>query len=211
MGAVRGHGDFRFRSGPAPGRRRTTQLPAQRGRRLSGQRHPPVSTGGLAGKATACLAIGLSPAVVGGTGYRRDPQILGVFNASCYCWSVRSLANLRLAPFQLLAAEAAVFVERDHLWQMRMLARLAECQPRDANVLMATRHQLVELGHAASEAQAIAWWEDLTAAGGEGMVVKPVAAVVSVPRSLIQPALKCRGREYLRMGPIFETGPVSIV
>lgn len=132
--------------------------------------------------------------------YRRRAQNVEKYVSAYrrYCWPVRSLADLRLAPFQLLAAEGAVFVERDHVWQMRLLARLAECQP-GGNVLIATRHQLVELGDAASEAQAVAWWSDLTAAGGEGMVVKPVAAVVSGQRGLVQPALKCRGKEYLRI------------
>ena len=44
-----------------------------------------------------------------------------------------------------------------------------------------------------------AWWEELTEAGGEGMVVKPLAFVATRPRGLVQPAVKCRGREYLRI------------
>jgi protein phosphatase len=133
--------------------------------------------------------------------YRRRQQNVARYAAAYrrYCWPVQSLADLRLAPFQLLAAEAAVFVERDHEWQMRTLARLADCQPGGTAILIATRHLVVELDDGASEAQAITWWEELTAAGGEGMVVKPVAAVVSGDRGLVQPALKCRGREYLRI------------
>jgi len=35
--------------------------------------------------------------------------------------------------------------------------------------------------------------------GGEGMVVKPLEFVARGKRGLIQPAVKCRGREYLRI------------
>ena len=51
----------------------------------------------------------------------------------------------------------------------------------------------------ASEEAASAWWEEMTAAGGEGMVVKPMPFVASGTRGLVQPAVKCRGREYLRI------------
>ena len=43
------------------------------------------------------------------------------------------------------------------------------------------------------------WWEDLTSRGGEGMVVKPLEFVVRGRRGLTQPAIKCRGPEYLRI------------
>jgi len=38
-----------------------------------------------------------------------------------------------------------------------------------------------------------------TASGGEGMVVKPYDFIVKNGRELLQPAVKCRGREYLRI------------
>ncbi len=53
--------------------------------------------------------------------------------------------------------------------------------------------------HAASQAEGIAWWTGLTERGGEGMVVKPLEFVQRGPRGLAQPAVKCRGREYLRI------------
>lgn len=43
------------------------------------------------------------------------------------------------------------------------------------------------------------WWEELTARGGEGIVVKPLGFLALGRRGLAQPALKCRGREYLRI------------
>jgi protein phosphatase len=39
----------------------------------------------------------------------------------------------------------------------------------------------------------------LTDHGGEGMVLKPFEFVVRGRRGLVQPAIKCRGREYLRI------------
>src|SRR5262249_1191233 len=45
----------------------------------------------------------------------------------------------------------------------------------------------------------IRWWEELVASGGEGMVVKPLEFVSKGRKGLAQPAVKIRGREYLRI------------
>ena len=45
----------------------------------------------------------------------------------------------------------------------------------------------------------VRWWEELTGRGGEGMVVKPLDFIARSSRGLVQPAVKCRGREYLRI------------
>lgn len=110
-----------------------------------------------------------------------------------YCWPVRSLADLRLAPFHLLATEGAVHADKPHSWHLATLGRLAD------PILIATRHQSVDLTLPESEADAVRWWEDLTGAGGEGMVVKPAGFTVRGSRGWAQPAIKCRGREYLRI------------
>jgi protein phosphatase len=111
---------------------------------------------------------------------------------------VNSTNDLRLAPFHLLASEGAVHADKDHIWHMRTLARLAETA--DAKpVLIATPHVGVDLNDPQSCEAAIAWWTELTARGGEGMVIKPLDFVVRGRRGLIQPAVKCRGREYLRI------------
>ncbi|MBW8726910.1 MAG: hypothetical protein JF625_17410 [Inquilinus limosus] len=46
----------------------------------------------------------------------------------------------------------------------------------------------------------------MTAAGGEGMVVKPRDFTARGPKGLVQPAVKVRGREYLRIiyGPEYD-------
>jgi len=113
-----------------------------------------------------------------------------------YCWPVASLADLELAPFHVLATESAVHVDNDHAWHLDVIARL--CGAADG-VLLATAHREVDLASSSDEARATAWWEELTSAGGEGMVVKPRDFVVTRGGRLVQPAIKCRGREYLRI------------
>lgn len=112
-----------------------------------------------------------------------------------YCWEINGLEGVRIAPFHLLATEGATYFDRDHLWHMTELARLAEADP----IFLATSHRMVDLLDPDSCASATAWWEELTANGGEGMVVKPLDFVVRGTRGFAQPAVKCRGREYLRI------------
>ena len=59
----------------------------------------------------------------------------------------------------------------------------------------------------ASDVQSgIDWWERLTGTGGEGMVIKPLDFVFRGRKGLTQPAVKCRGTEYLRIiyGPNYD-------
>jgi protein phosphatase len=112
-----------------------------------------------------------------------------------YCWTVQSLDDFRLAPFHLLATRLGVHVDQDHLWHMATLQRLAEHD----DLLMATNHRLVSLSDVAGVQNAIGWWETLTGSGGEGMVVKPREFIARGRRGLLQPAVKCRGPEYLRI------------
>ncbi len=114
-----------------------------------------------------------------------------------YCWPVASIADLRLAPFHMLATERAVHVDRSHEWHMANASAI--CAADDSGVLLATPHRTVELTDTASEEAATSWWEELTERGGEGMVVKPLSFVARGRRGLAQPAVKCRGREYLRI------------
>jgi protein phosphatase len=113
-----------------------------------------------------------------------------------YCWPVSSVADLRLAPFQILAAEGAVHALRPHAWHLECLGRLCD---RDPGTFRRTAAVTARLGGEESEAAAITWWHELTAGGGEGMVVKPAGVVHRGPRGLAQPGIKCRGPEYLRL------------
>jgi protein phosphatase len=113
-----------------------------------------------------------------------------------YCWSVSTVDDLRLAPFHILATEGAVHVDKDHTWHME---RASELCAGAGPVLMTTAHRIVDVTDAESIAGGVAWWEEMTARGGEGMVVKPLSFVARGRRGLIQPAVKCRGPEYLRI------------
>jgi len=141
-----------------------------------------------------------------------------------YCWPVDTLAAVRVAPFQLLATEGAVYHDRPHLWHLTLADRLAAARP---DLIVTTRRLPVDAADPESTAAATRWWEDLTAAGGEGMVVKPAANLPTLPNPrspdrpgaapdrpgaapdgpdsaphrhpLPQPGLKVRGRDYLRL------------
>jgi protein phosphatase len=113
-----------------------------------------------------------------------------------YCWTVRSLLDLKLAPFHLLASEGAVHTDKDHQWHMTILGKLADA---DREILLATPHKIVNLQASDEVSAAVQWWEDLTGSGGEGMVVKPFQFVARNKRGLVQPAVKCRGKEYRRI------------
>ena len=112
-----------------------------------------------------------------------------------YCWPVESLEDYKLAPFHLLASEGKVHTDKDHVWHMETLKTLCE----DDAILVATPYRVLDLGDEAEIESAVLWWEELTAKGGEGMVVKPLDFVVRGEKGLVQPAVKCRGREYLRI------------
>ena len=114
-----------------------------------------------------------------------------------YCWHVQSVADLKLAPFHLLATEGAVYFDKDHLWHMEMLSKL--CQNSEDNPLFATSYGMVNVTDDTNQAEAICRWEELTEQGGEGTVIKPLDFIVQGKRGLVQPAVKCRGREYLRI------------
>jgi protein phosphatase len=120
-----------------------------------------------------------------------------------YCWRVDSLDGLKLAPFHLLATEGSVHTDKDHVWHMNTLAHICHTDP---SLLLATPFEVIGVTDADSQARGSAWWMELTGGGGEGMVVKPRAYIFKGPKGLIQPALKCRGREYLRIiyGPDYD-------
>jgi protein phosphatase len=113
-----------------------------------------------------------------------------------YCWPVQSLDDLKLAPFHLLASEGHVYFDRDHLWHMETLASLCAASPQ---LLLATTNRKVDLVDNASQQGAINWWTEHTERGGEGMVVKPLHFIAKGRKGFVQPGVKCRGREYLRI------------
>ncbi|MBF0261213.1 MAG: polynucleotide kinase-phosphatase [Magnetococcales bacterium] len=105
-------------------------------------------------------------------------------------------SGLRVAPFHLLASEGKVHDDQTHLWHLSKLSRLAEALP---DLVTTTAFKPVDLHSERACAEATDWWQALTAAGGEGMVVKPATFVTSGSKGMLQPAIKCRGPEYLRL------------
>ena len=124
-----------------------------------------------------------------------------------YCWDTDGLNGIRYAPFHLMATEGKTYFDRDHDWHIATLTGLVPHSP----LLMATESRRVSVENEESCAEGAAWWQELTDAGGEGMVVKPLAFIVRGERGLIQPAVKVRGREYLRIiyGPEY-TAPENL-
>ena len=138
--------------------------------------------------------------------YRQESAQQFVAAYRHYCWPVESLDDFKLAPFHLLATEGRVHVGQNHQWHMETLAR--SCV-RDSQLLLATPHRLVDVTDPVQVDEASAWWTELTELGGEGMVVKPLDFITKGKKGLIQPAVKCRGREYLRIiyGPDYTSEP----
>ena len=114
-----------------------------------------------------------------------------------YVHPVQGLSGLGFAPFAIVAADGQVTARRDNRWQLAECDRLAGGDPN--GFVTRTERVEVELGDPSSVAAASGWWEALTACEGEGMVVKPIEPVTHGPKGLVQPALKCRGYEYLRL------------
>ena len=113
-----------------------------------------------------------------------------------YCWDVDGTDGIEIAPFQILAAEGEVLARRPHRWHLEQLDALAEHAPA---MLRRTRRRFVDLGDEAAVQQATDWWHSLTGGGAEGVVVKPAEPVATTGRGFVQPGVKVRGREYLRI------------
>ena len=115
-----------------------------------------------------------------------------------YCWSTEGLDGVRIAPFQILAVRGRSLASVPHDEQLAWLDRLVEHDP--TGLLQVTRRLVVDTGDEASVRAGVDWWLEMTGRGGEGMVVKPLGALVRDEKGrLVQPGIKVRGREYLRI------------
>ncbi|MFI1016420.1 polynucleotide kinase-phosphatase [Streptomyces sp. NPDC020965] len=115
-----------------------------------------------------------------------------------YCWPTRGLDGVRLAPFQILAAGSRSLAAVPHDKQLGWLDRLVEHDP--TGLLQVTRRLLVDTADDDSVRAGVDWWLEMTGRGGEGMVVKPLQALARDGKGrLVQPGIKVRGREYLRI------------
>lgn len=115
-----------------------------------------------------------------------------------YCWPTDGLSGVRLAPFQILATQGRSLAGAPHDEQLALLDRMVRHD--GSGLLQTTRRLFVDTGDEASVSAGVDWWLEMTGRGGEGMVVKPVEAVARDGQGrLVQPGIKCRGREYLRI------------
>ncbi|MCD0446322.1 polynucleotide kinase-phosphatase [Glycomyces sp. A-F 0318] len=141
----------------------------------------------------AAAGRGLDVAALAGRTASREANLRAFADVyQRYCWPTSGLDGVRLAPFQVLAAEGRNLADHRHDRHLEVIDALVA---EDATgLLQTTRRRFVALG-TDQEAEATEWWTGLCAAGGEGMVVKPVLDT----RPKLQPGLKVRGREYLRI------------
>ncbi|MEW2528298.1 polynucleotide kinase-phosphatase [Streptomyces sp. NPDC047071] len=115
-----------------------------------------------------------------------------------YCWPTDGLDGVHLAPFQILAVQGRSLAALPHDEQLALIDRMVEHD--GSGLLRTTRRLYVDTGDEESVRAGVDWWLEMTGRGGEGMVVKPVGALVRDGRGrLVQPGIKCRGREYLRI------------
>ncbi|GGW20045.1 polynucleotide kinase-phosphatase [Streptomyces capoamus] len=115
-----------------------------------------------------------------------------------YCWTTEGLDGVRMAPFQLLAVQGRSLAALPHDEQLALADRLVEHD--GTGLLHTTRRLYVDTGDPESVRAGVDWWLEMTGRGGEGMVVKPLGALVRTAEGrLVQPGVKCRGREYLRI------------
>jgi protein phosphatase len=113
-----------------------------------------------------------------------------------YCWSVNSVNDLTLAPFHILATEGAAHSDKDHEWHMTNIKMICDADPE---LFLATNHKSINVFDDEKVNDVVKWWTDLTEQGGEGMVIKPYDFIATGKKGLVQPAVKCRGKEYLRI------------
>ena len=122
-----------------------------------------------------------------------------------YCWDVKTIDDYRIAPFHILATEGKVWNNENHITHMEQIKKY---MTGNDQIFIKTNYIEVDLLDEKSAASGVKWWEDLTASGGEGMVVKPADFIAYSGADVLQPAVKCRGREYLRIiyGPEYLLG-----
>lgn len=170
-------------------------------------RHQYAAVGAAAGAALPAAADALARAaargvdvagLAGRTGRRAVNARAFTEAYGRYCWPVDDLDGLRFAPFQVLAARGRDLMGTPHDRHLEFADRLVAAD--SSGLLAPTGRLVVDVADADQIAAGVAWWEALTAAGGEGMVVKPLDPTPArTPGARVQPGVKVRGPEYLRI------------
>ena len=169
--------------------------------------YAPVGRAGRSGLASAIDTLRRAGLDALGDQFAEREQAVEAYVAAYrrYCWDVTGVDDYRVAPFHIMATEGRVHTDRDHVWHMETIAaHVCGADP----IFVATDYLVVDLASEASLAAGTRWWQELTDAGGEGMVVKPFDFAPAHNGTPVQPAVKCRGREYLRIiyGPEYLLG-----
>ncbi|MDK8191428.1 polynucleotide kinase-phosphatase [Paenibacillus sp. UMB7766-LJ446] len=110
-----------------------------------------------------------------------------------YCWDVKNIGDIRIAPFHTLAHSTGAFWDQTHEWHMEQNREFA----RMSTMMMETEYRVIT--SSADEEEVIRWWDEITAEGHEGIVIKPETFRVWNANKMIQPAIKVRGRAYLHI------------
>ena len=113
-----------------------------------------------------------------------------------YCRQTNGIEGLVFAPFHILATEKTTYFDKSHDWHLNQIETFCKENP---TFLQVTNHLFVDLDNEEEKQKAIDWWLTMTKKGGEGMVVKPIHYLNRHKGKPIQPAMKCRGSEYLRI------------
>jgi protein phosphatase len=151
----------------------------------------------VAGTDSLAAASGPVPAAAGAdpTAARLRADDAAAFDVAWRRYAGRG-EPVRLAPFCVLAGAGEVYARRPVSWQLDVLDRLVAAAP---DHLVHTPRHTVTLADPASRAAGVEWWRGVVDAGGEGVVAKPAEPATRGPKGLIQPGLKVRGPDYLRL------------
>ena len=137
--------------------------------------------------------------------YQERSKDIGAYQNAyrAYCAPVNSIDDLVLAPFHIMATEGKVHTDKPHTWHIKTIADFCKTDP---SFLLKTKMFSVKLEEQEEVEAVTNWWLKYTKNGGEGMVIKPTNFIVNNAKGLIQPAIKCRGKEYLRIiyGPHYD-------
>ena len=116
-----------------------------------------------------------------------------------YCEHVDSVDDIKIAPFHLLAYDEIVNMGKDSTHLEDHINVIRKYVVDDKN-FVATPYMMVNTENPDDVKDCIDWWLDATSHGYEGMVVKPSTyTAYNEHGQVIQPAIKCRGKEYLRI------------
>ncbi len=113
-----------------------------------------------------------------------------------YSWETPRLDDIKIAPFHVLASDGAVHAYKPHTTHMEWIEHMLGSGD---GLIAPTDWQVVDVNDAEAVEAVTRRWIAATSEGAEGIVVKPLDFTVVRGREIVQPALKVRGKDYLRI------------